>query len=174
MAKGLIDANWLNGPVLELAPQLLGQYLVRKVDGEATRYLISEVEAYDGEQDKACHASKGRTPRTAVMYGPAGHWYVYLCYGVHWLLNIVTGPEDYPAAILIRGLGSVAGPGRLTKALRVDGALNKQPVCPESGLWLEFNERRSDAMPWKSGPRIGVNYAGPDWASRPYRFYVES
>jgi len=166
----LIGADWLAGPVLELAPLLLGHFLVREQNGHIDRYLITEVEAYDGEEDRACHASRGKTPRTEVMFGPSGRWYIYLCYGVHWMLNVVTGPEDYPAAILFRGLKEVSGPGRLTKALSIDGSLNRLPVGPDCGLWLEFNAARGEEAKVKRSPRIGVAYAGPDWSQRPYRF----
>lgn len=170
MTKHLIGSDWLAGPVLQLAPEILGNYLVREMDGRVERRVICEVEAYDGMEDLACHASRGKTPRTEVMFGPAGRWYVYLCYGVHWMLNVVTGPVDYPAAILIRGLREVSGPGRLTKALKVDGSLNRLEVSPKSGLWLEFNPEKDLKQQVRRSPRIGVNYAGPDWSQRPYRF----
>ena len=99
--------------------------------------MITEVEAYDGERDRACHARRGRTARNAVMYEPGGVWYVYLCYGVHEMLNLVTGPPDYPAAVLIRGIEGAPGPGRLTKALGIDRRLNGAVCAPESGLWIE-------------------------------------
>ena len=133
------------------------------------RWQITETEAYDGPDDKACHAHKGRTGRTEVMFGPAGIWYVYLCYGVHWMLNIVTGPEDYPAAVLIRGAGSLYGPGRLTRALAISGELNRQPASLATGLWIEHGDP-VEAQAVLTAPRVGVDYSGPDWSQRHYRF----
>mgnify|MGYP001481025296 FL=1 len=99
----LLGPEFLNRPVLTVAEELLGNHICSEIEGVVERHIITEVEAYDGHEDKACHAHKGKTPRNAIMFGPAGHWYIYLCYGMHWLLNIVTGPENYPAAILFRG-----------------------------------------------------------------------
>lgn len=134
---------------------------------------ITEVEAYHGEADLACHASKGRTPRTEVMYQAGGRWYVYLCYGIHEMLNLVTGPEDHPAAVLIRGLESVAGPGRLTKRLHIDRRLNGALAAPASGLHLEDHGVHLSRGQIHSGPRIGVDYAGPVWCAKPWRFWVD-
>ena len=116
------------------------------------------MEAYDGEADLACHASKGRTPRTEVLYSAGGVWYVYLVYGMHHMLNLVTGPEDYPAAVLIRGLESVSGPGRLSKALGIDLDLNRSPAknpprTPPPRPMAVRASRRSSA---KTTPRIGI------------------
>ena len=157
-----------------IARGLLGKLLARRLaDGSVGRYRITEVEAYDGERDRACHASKGRTPRTAVMYQPGGIWYVYLCYGVHEMLNLVTGPADYPAAVLIRGVEGLAGPGRLTKHLGIDRRLNGRPASPRAALWLEDDGFVVPRGARRSGPRIGVDYAGPVWARKPWRFYLE-
>jgi len=134
--------------------------------------MITEVEAYDGPEDLACHASKGRTHRTEPLFGPPAHWYVYLCYGIHEMLNLVTGPEDYPAAILIRGLEDVSGPGRLTKRLGIDRRFNAKPSDSGTGMWLEDRGARFESSKIRSTPRIGVDYAGEDWALRPYRFVL--
>src|SRR5580692_10854266 len=120
-----------------LARWLLGKVLVRARRGRETAVLITEVEAYDGPRDRASHASRGRTPRNAVMFASGGRWYVYLCYGVHEMLNLVTGPAGYPAAVLIRGVGGIAGPGRLTKRLGIGRQLNGAVAARGSGLWLE-------------------------------------
>lgn len=135
--------------------------------------MITEVEAYHGESDLACHASKGRTARTEVMYGNGGCWYVYLCYGVHEMLNLVVGPPGNPAAVLIRGLDTVNGPGRLTKRLKIDRRLNGAPALPGSGLHLEDHGIKVPRARLRCGPRIGVDYAGPVWAAKPWRFWVE-
>ncbi len=156
-----------------LARWLLGKALVRSQGRSRAMHLITEVEAYDGERDLACHASKGRTKRTEVMYQPGGIWYVYLCYGVHEMLNLVTGPRDYPAAVLIRAVSGVSGPGRLTRQLQVDRRLNGRPARPESGLHLVDTGVVMPARRIRAGPRIGVDYAGPVWARKPWRFCCE-
>ena len=122
--------------------------------------MIHEVEAYIGPHDLACHGRFGRTDRTAVMYGPAGYWYVYLCYGMHWMLNIVTDGEDFPAAVLLRGAGEFNGPGKLTKGLQIDKGLNGLPAEKRSGLWIEDREQRPRRSQILRTPRIGVDYAG--------------
>jgi DNA-3-methyladenine glycosylase len=162
------------GRTVALARWLLGKVLVRTTPLGRTRHVITEVEAYDGERDLACHASKGRTKRTEVMYKSGGTWYVYLCYGMHEMLNLVTGPKDYPAAVLIRGVKGLAGPGRLTKQLGIDRRLNGLPARPASGLHLEDDGLEIPRRSIRSGPRIGVGYAGPVWARKPWRFWVET
>lgn len=156
------------------APWLLGKILVRtRLDGEATRHLITETEAYNGPDDKACHASKGRTTRTEVMFRPGGVWYVYLCYGVHEMLNLVVGSEDFPAAVLIRGLHDVSGPGRLTKRLGIDRKLNGLLAEPVAGLHVEDDGRIVPKKCIQTTARIGVDYAGPIWAKKPWRFTLD-
>jgi DNA-3-methyladenine glycosylase len=155
-----------------LARSLLGKYLVRTTPGETRAGMITEVEAYDGELDLACHARAGRTARTEVMYREGGYWYVYLVYGLHEMLNLVTGPAGRPAAVLLRGLEELSGPGRLTRALHIDRTLNGAPALPASGLHLE--DRGVQVRPkWiRATPRIGVDYAGPKWAAMPWRFVL--
>lgn len=154
-----------------LARWLLGKHLVRRGrGGRSDAWLITEVEAYDGESDLACHARVGRTARTEVMYQPGGVWYVYLCYGTHEMLNLVVGPRDWPAAVLIRGVDGISGPGRLTKALRIGRKLNGVRADRASGLWLEDRGVRVARAQIVATPRIGVDYAGPVWAKKPWRF----
>jgi DNA-3-methyladenine glycosylase len=155
-----------------LARGLLGKFLVRATPRGPVAAMITEVEAYDGEHDRACHARNGRTARNAVMYAPGGVWYVYLCYGVHELLNLVTGPRGYPAAVLIRGVGGASGPGRLTRALRINRRLNGTPASPEGGLWIEDRGVHVPRGAIQATPRIGVDYAGPVWARKPWRFVL--
>lgn len=134
--------------------------------------MITEVEAYDGPSDLACHAARGRTTRTEVMYSKGGVWYVYLCYGVHWMVNVVTGPRDYPAAVLIRGVDGVSGPGRVTKFFTITKEHNTKLSQRSSGLWVED---RGVIVPGRSilrTPRIGIDYAGPVWSKKPYRFLL--
>lgn len=166
----ILTLSFFNRPTVEVARDLLGKTLVRRLpDGTELAYTITETEAYDGPHDLACHASKGRTPRTEVMFGEPGHFYVYFCYGIHWLLNIVTGPVNYPSAVLIRALDGLSGPARLTKALHIDKSLYSQPATPETGLW--FEDRGIKVGKIKATPRIGVDYAG-EWKEKEWRFVI--
>jgi DNA-3-methyladenine glycosylase len=169
----VLPAAFFDRPVLEVAPDLLGKYLVRRMGGEDIALMITEVEAYDGPEDLACHARAGKTARTEVMFGPPGQWYVYLIYGMYWMLNIVVEKEGYPAAVLIRGTKEVIGPGRLTEKLQIDKTLNNLPASPESGLWIEDRGIVVPSEYIQKTPRIGVDYAGPVWATKPYRFALE-
>jgi DNA-3-methyladenine glycosylase len=157
-----------------LAPWLLGKVLVRtRSDGKESRHLITETEAYNGPEDKASHASKGCTARTAVMFRPGGVWYVYLCYGVHEMPNLVVGPDGFPAAVLLRGLHDVSGPGRLTKRLAIDRKLNGLYASVATGLHLEDGGVNVPRKWIQASPRIGVDYAGPVWAKKPWRFTLD-
>lgn len=155
-----------------MARSLLGKVLVRTGPVGREARVILETEAYIGRNDGACHASKGLTPRTAVMFGPGGHWYVYLCYGCHDMLNLVVGPEGFPAAILIRAVEGSVGPGRLTRALQIDRSFNARRVEPESALHLEDTGLTVPKSRIIVGPRVGVDYAGPKWAAKPWRFRI--
>ena len=186
-----LTASFYDRPVLDVARDLLGKRLVRKLGSHILAGLISETEAYRGEEDLACHARAGRTPRTIVMYGPPGIAYVYFTYGMHWCLNCVTGPEDFPAAVLLRaleprdGLDEIAkrrpgrspaewcsGPARLCQALSIDKDLNGKPLTTQqSGLWIEEGIPVEDN--WVStGPRVGINQVPEPWRSIPWRFRV--
>ncbi len=156
---------------MALARGLLGRRLVRVwPDGRRQAWRITEVEAYHGESDLACHASKGRTKRTDVLYRAGGVWYVYLCYGIHEMLNLVVGPPGHPAAVLIRGLEGIAGPGRVTRALDIGRALNGLPANRASGLWIEAGGAPVPRRDIRASPRIGVDYAGSIWSLKPWRF----
>tara|TARA_B100000925_G_C21867853_1_gene412914 strand:- start:86 stop:610 length:525 start_codon:yes stop_codon:yes gene_type:complete len=166
----VLEEDFFNRPVVEVARDLLGMNLcVRQKKGQVIKMTINETEAYDGEEDLACHASKGKTPRNQVMYGEPGVIYLYLCYGMHWLLNIVCEKKGYPAAVLLRGTLEVNGPGRLTKKLGIDGQLNRKRAVHTNGLWFEQGDLVKKEI--QTGPRIGVNYAGEYWAKKPYRFW---
>ncbi|MFA6041029.1 MAG: DNA-3-methyladenine glycosylase [Methylophilus sp.] len=154
---------------LDLAPLLLGKTLVRRFDsGEIFKDDISDIEVYRGEEDLACHASKGRTLRTEIMYAPGGVAYVYLIYGMYWLLNIVTGDQHHPQAILIRGLTSITGPGRIGRQLALDKSFNGESFIESSRLWLE-DAPIVPASKVITAPRVGINYA-KDWIDKPWRF----
>lgn len=156
--------------VLDVAPDLIGKNLVLKhKDGRHFRYLLSDVEAYRGTEDKACHASKGKTSRTSVMFGNGGRLYVYLIYGMYWMLNIVTGNDGEPQAALIRGIGNISGPGKLTKILGIDRSFYGEDLVTSERIWLEDTGIKP---PFKTGPRIGIDYAGEYWKSVPWRYYL--
>lgn len=154
---------------VEMAKALLGAVLCRRLDdGTVLRARIVETEAYFGEEDTACHAHRGRTPRTDVMYGPGGFAYVYLCYGMHAMLNVVTGPAGHPEAVLVRGVEGAVGPGRVTKAMQITCGLNREHLVSSERLWIE-----SDGAPpprFKSSPRVGIGYASKRDQARKWRF----
>ena len=167
-----LDREFFARPALIVARELIGKHLVRHIDGRELSGMVHETEAYIGPHDLACHGSKGRTARTEVMFGPAGCWYVYFIYGIHWMLNIVTDDLDHPAAVLIRGVGEWTGPAKLTKAMSIDKSLNAQPATKRTGLWFEDRGVVIPRRRMRRTPRIGVDYAGA-WASKPYRFVIE-
>ncbi len=175
MPRAVKAKSLQNTRTVALARGLVGKVLARqRPGGRVERHRITEVEAYDGESDLACHASKGRTPRTEVLYRPGGVWYVYLCYGIHEMVNLVTGPAGYPAAVLIRGVEGISGPGRLTKQLAIGRQLNGVAATRASGLWIEDDGFVVPAGALRTGPRIGVDYAGAEWAGKPWRFWMEA
>jgi len=150
----------------EAARALVGKILVRRLaDGTELRARITQTEAYRGEDDTACHAHHGRTKRTEVLYRRAGTLYVYLCYGIHWMLNIVTGAEGYPQAVLIRGVEGADGPGKVTKALNITGELNGAELGGE--LFLEDDGARPEIV---CAPRVGIGYASENDRIRLWRF----
>ncbi|MGH7811183.1 MAG: DNA-3-methyladenine glycosylase [Candidatus Binatia bacterium] len=172
---------------IDVAKQLLGKYLVRKHPEGETIGRIVETEAYVGAHDLACHASKGRTARTEVMFGPAGHAYVYFIYGFYNMLNLVTEVKDYPAAVLIRAVepvtgvelmkerrksntlrGLASGPGKLCQAFAVDRTLNGTNL---RGTILYVEDRGGPIPKFRATSRIGVAYAGK-WKDKPYRYLV--
>lgn len=156
--------------VLEVAPALLGKYLVRQFDdGHIEKYRITETEAYRGAEDLACHASKGRTPRTEVMFQEGGKVYVYLIYGMYWILNLVTGPEDDASAVLIRGIEGFSGPGRVGRELQLDKSFYGESLITSNRIWVENSEPVSEI---KTSKRIGIDYSGEEWAGKLWRFNV--
>lgn len=185
MRARILQPEFFQRSTLEVARELIGKYLVLENDKEKISLMITEVEAYDGPNDLANHASKGRTKRTEVMFEAGGVWYVYLCYGMYWMLNIVTGPKDYPAAVLIRGACpnaeggrvEINGPGKLTKYFKINKSFNNQPANKKTGLYLTENPNMKSLTPHisrqiKATPRIGVAYAGPVWSKKKWRFYL--
>jgi len=156
--------------VLEVAPELPGKNLVIRLnDGSPGRFRVTEVEAYRGIEDKACHAFKGRTTRTEIMFHEGGRLYIYLIYGMYWMLNIVTGGSNNPQAVLIRGVENHPGPGKLTKSLGIDKSFNGEDLVTSKRIWFEDPGLVYSV---KSGLRIGIDYAGEYWKSRPWRYYL--
>lgn len=172
----VLRQKFFNRDTETVAQELLGKLLIRKVNGKEVAVMITETEAYDGLEDKASHAHKGKTKRTQVMFGHPGNFYVYLCYGMYYMLNIVTREKNYPAAVLVRGAVAnsvnLNGPGKLTKFLKVDGRLNNKKAAIETGLWFEDGEGKIKKENIKKTPRVGVNYAGPVWSARKLRFIL--
>ncbi len=152
---------------LDLAGQFLSCYIVKRNGDELQRYKITEVEIYRGEEDLACHASKGMTKRTEVMYRQGGYLYVYLVYGMHWMLNIVTGKEDEPQAILIRGIEGISGPGKVSRVLGIDKSYNGECLIESKRIWIEISHEKPQYI---TTPRIGIDYAGEPWKSKLWRF----
>lgn len=152
-------------PAYEAAPLLLGKIL--QVGERQLR--ITETEAYYGEEDTACHAHKGRTPRTEMLYRSGGYVYVYLCYGMHNLLNIITGPEEHPEGVLIRCCEGAVGPGKLTKALGVDRSFNGENLFADSRLSILDDGKH---FAYITAPRVGIGYASEEDQARLWRFIL--
>lgn len=163
---------------LEVAPEICGKILcVRNKDGEVRRVRITQTECYRGEEDTACHASKGRTPRTEILYGESGRIYVYLCYGMYWLVNVVTGEKDFPQGVLFRAGGYpedesgvvklMDGPGKLTRHLGIDKSFNGQTLYENDSIWLEDDGERVEIS---TDTRVGISYATEEYRLKPWRF----
>ena len=182
-AEAPLPTEWYARPVLEVARDLLGTLVVRELEGERRIGRIVEVEAYDGPHDRASHARAGHTGRTAPMFGPPGHAYVYLVYGVHHCLNIVAHPPGAASARMSTALevGSTAGaatgpraaagPGLVGRWLGIDRSCSGHDLTSGHGLWLAPGSPVPDADVL-TGPRVGVRYAGSAWADLPWRFGV--
>lgn len=184
----ILTHEFYNRPTLTVARELIGARLFRILDRQRLVGLITETEAYIGEQDLGCHAKAGRTPRTSVMYGPAGNAYVYFTYGHHWMLNVVTEREGFPAAVLIRAIQPLEGvsvmsirrsgrdtfgPGKLTQAMGITKNENGVDLTnPGSGLWIEAGQNVSKTLVTK-GPRVGLYTVPEPWKSKPWRFLVK-
>lgn len=166
----ILKKQFFEQKTLKVARNLIGCFLCRKIKGKILRFKITETEAYVGPHDLACHSSKGKTLRNSPMFEEAGTIYIYFTYGMHWMLNIVTEEKDYPAAVLIRGIEGVNGPGRLTKKLKIDRSFNGKIANQKTGLWFEESKEKISTKHIKKTPRIGVSYAGPIWSNKKYRF----
>lgn len=164
-----LSARFFQRDVLEVAPDLLGKMLVRKFDsGNEHRFRITDVEAYRGEEDKACHASRGRTAHTELLYGEGGKIYVYLIYGMYWLLNFVTGDKDKPQGVMVRAVEGIYGPGRVGRALKLDRSFRGISVESEI-LWVEDSGEKPEYV---TVPRVGIDYA-QEWKDIEWRFIIK-
>jgi DNA-3-methyladenine glycosylase len=153
----------------ELAPDLLGKLLCRKIGDNLLKYRITETECYFGEDDTACHAHKGKTNRTRILYEEGGIAYVYLCYGIHNLLNIVTGEAGFPEAVLIRGAEGFSGPGKLTKQMKIDRSFNGESLILSDKLWVEDDGFKPE---FKAARRVGIDYATEKYKNILWRFIL--
>ena len=172
MEKKRVTPEFFRRDVLEVAPDLIGKTLVRQFsDHSFKRFRITEVEAYRGTEDLACHASKGKTARTQIMFEEGGHVYVYLIYGMYWMLNIVAGEENDASAVLIRGIENISGPGKVGKVLQLDKSFYGENLTNSTRIWIE-NERQKTN--YTTSPRVGIQYAGEPWVSKPWRFILST
>ncbi len=172
----ILPASFYARPTLRVARSLIGKYLVRETTAGLRAGRIIEVEAYVGFHDRASHASRGRTKRTEVMFGRPGLAYVYLIYGMHHCLNVVTERAEFPAAVLIRAVADGAelidGPGRVCRSFKIDRKLNRHDLTSGKALWIEDRGDRIRRTAIGTFPRIGVDYAGA-WAGKPWRFRLQ-
>ncbi len=166
-----LSSNFFTRDVLIVAPELLGKIIVINDNRGIREYLITETEAYRGTEDLACHACKGRTPRTEAMYDSGGKIYVYLIYGMYWMLNFVTGEKDHPQAALIRSIEGFNGPGKLTRQLQIDKSFYGENLCTSDRIWVAEKGNHVDYITTK---RIGIDYAGEKWNNQPWRFVLKS
>jgi DNA-3-methyladenine glycosylase len=167
----MLNYDFFNRDVLEVAPDLVGKIIVRTLpNGTILKQRITETEAYRGIEDKACHAHKGRTKRTEVMYQKAGTIYVYMIYGMHYLFNIVCSDIDNPQAVLIRCVEDYSGPGKLTKHLNIDKTFNSKDISKLEELYIEDDNFKPEIIRKK---RIGIDYAGEIWGNKLWRFVAK-
>lgn len=175
----MINASFFDRSALVVAKDLIGKYLVRKIDGKIYRYRIVETERYEGLEDRASHSSRGETPRNAPMFGAPGTIYVYFTYGMHYMLNIVCAKKGQPGAVLIRGAiapdnSKILGPAKLTKALKINKDQNAKLLGKATGLWIEdHNGCEVGEEKIIATPRIGIGSAGEKWAKKKYRFIIK-
>ncbi|MGD0340139.1 MAG: DNA-3-methyladenine glycosylase [Bacteroidales bacterium] len=169
-AYARLSSAFFSRDVLFVAPRLIGKNIVMNDgNGEIRRFMITETEAYRGPEDLACHASKGRTPRTEVMFHSGGKIYVYFVYGMYWMLNFVAGGENNPQAALIRGIEGFNGPGKLTRGLGIDESFYGVDLATSDRIWVEDTGYKQVV---KTGSRIGIKYAGEPWITKPWRFFI--
>jgi len=165
-----LNSDYYSLDAYTLARKLIGKALCRRFDdGTVIKRMITETECYVGESDTACHAHRGKTPRNAIMYEAGGYAYVYLCYGLHYLFNVISGSTDHPEGVLIRGIEGANGPGRVTKLMQIDKSLSGENLADSERLWIEdapdseFSEHK----------RVGIDYASEEDRNRLWRFCIK-
>ncbi|MFW6138641.1 MAG: DNA-3-methyladenine glycosylase [Spirochaetota bacterium] len=181
MRKNILPRNFYTRPTLEVAKSLLGKYLVRRLDQGEIAGKIVETEAYLGVHDGASHALGGkRTGRNRAVYMVGGHAYIYLIYGMYWLINISTENEGIPKCVLIRAIEpnngnykETNGPGKLCRWLKLDKSFYAEDLTCSNRLWIEDRHINIDTISLISRPRVGVDYAGEEWSQKPLRFYIK-
>ncbi len=167
----ILTEEFFHRDALEVAPELVGKIIARRLeDGTVIRERIAETEVYRGEEDLGCHASKGRTKRTEILYGESGVIYVYLCYGMHWLMNVITGEKEQPQGVLFRSGEVKNGPAKLTKYLQIDGSFNGEKLCGNERVWIEDDGTSPELM---TAPRVGIDYAGEYWKNVKWRYIAK-
>ena len=164
-----LDRSFYERDVLIVAPELIGKSIIRNTPTGNTSYLINEVEAYRGSEDEASHARFGKTSWNAVMFATGGLLYVYFIYGMHWMLNIVTGKSGQAQAVLIRGVSAISGPGRIARTLGIDRSFYREDLVSSERIWIEDHSIFPEIL---QQPRIGINYAGEPWKSQPWRYIM--
>ena len=164
-----LGEDFFHRDCLVVAPELVGKILVRRIGTEFIRVRITETEAYRGEEDKACHASKGRTPRTELLYGESGIIYIYLIYGMHWLMNVITGENGTPQGVLIRCGEDYNGPAKLTKHLQINKSFNGKSFINNPEIWIEDDGFCPEIQ---TAPRVWIDYADDEWRLKPWRFIM--
>jgi DNA-3-methyladenine glycosylase len=175
--SGMVTKDFFERHTVVVAKKLIGSYLVRRRGTKKYRYRIIETEAYLGEEDLASHARFGKTARSEIMFGHPGVFYVYLIYGMHWMLNVVTESHGHAGAVLIRGIETmdgekILGPGKITRLLQINKSLNGKTAASENGVWFEKSHTNILPKHILCTKRIGVEYAG-EWASKKYRFLLK-
>lgn len=175
--RKILKKEFFERDTVLVAQELIGKFLVKRSKNTKVAAKIIETEAYDGPEDKASHGSRGITIRNEFMFGEAGKFYIYFIYGMYWMLNVVCGPEGFPAAVLIRGIEvdglRINGPGRLTKFLRVKKGFNGLKADVRFGMWFEDRGLAVGLGQIEKAKRIGVAYAG-EWAHKLYRFHLKA
>ena len=170
-------------PTLDVARSLLGKIIVCTAGRHYVSAMITELEAYKGPRDRAAHSFGGRrTRRVEPLYGEGGTVYVYLIYGMHWMLNFSTAGAEIPEGVLIRGILAdvdgecryLAGPGKVTRYLGIDKTLDGEDAASSKQIRIEDHGVRLPPGIIRRGPRIGIEFAGPYWAARPWRFWVDA
>ena len=166
-----LDKKFYTQDALRVAPALIGKLIVRKLeDGNLIKARITEVEVYLNEKDTASHARFGKTPRNKIMYEEGGLAYIYICYGIHFLLNVITGNKNNPQGVMIRAIEGYVGPGKLTKHLKIDLSLNYLDLSTSEKLWLEDDNFKCKI---KTDKRIGIEYATEEYRNKKWRFIMK-